>query len=104
MIQHSYQEKCPYCNPGVVDKAHERALANQIERDHDAAWAVEHQKNQAEMQAKMTELSRQGIRGITSVPFGQRQLGQSVGAYMDSGFPMIQTACFVGTNVCRSYR
>ena len=104
MIQHSYQEKCPYCNPGVVDKAHERALANQIERDHDAAWAVEHQRNQIEMSAKMAELSRQGISGITSVPFGQRQFGQPVSVYMNSGIPMIQTACFVGTNVCRSYR
>ena len=53
MIQHSYQEKCPYCNPRVVDKAHEIALANQVEMDHDEARGEARERKNAKLYADM---------------------------------------------------
>lgn len=57
---HAYQDKCPWCNPEIIDKAHERALLIQVEADHATALDYQAVKNQRKWEIEQLELARQG--------------------------------------------
>lgn len=62
MIQHQYQDKCPWCNPSIVDQAHERALVIAIDSAHEEALKIEKTRAEFEMHRKMQELGLSALR------------------------------------------